>query len=267
MSWLIPGWQKTVVYIGQEIKEENKIKKVQVGTGALLQVSGIFCLITCKHVVVDNFGNFRENLFVAFNSKTGNVIERKIREIKEKFKVDWHFHDNKNIDLAVMVFGLNPEIDDVKTIDETAFSYIKDIDVAEDIYLLGFQPGLSVSKIKPIVRYGIIARLEDDKTFYIDSSVFPGNSGSPVILKPSPITLRGRNIQLGSTHLGRFIGICSGYIPYEEIAISIQTGRPRVVFEENTGLSKVWSVDIIKEILNSENFKKELEKLKSQKID
>ena len=265
MGWLIPDWQKTVVYIGQEIVKENKVDKIQIGTGALLQVSGIFCLITCKHVILDENGSLRKNMFCAFNSKTGNIIYRKIDDIKSKFNVEWYFHKNKDVDIAIVVFGLDPNNDDVKTIDETAFSYIKDIDVAEEVFVLGFQPGLPISKMRPVVRSGIISRLEEDRTFYIDASVFPGNSGSPVLLKPSPIILKERNIQFGSTHLGRFIGISSGYIPYKEVAVSLQTGRPRIVFEENTGLSKVWSVDYIKEVITSEEFNKQLDKIKDDK--
>lgn len=264
MSWLIPDWQKTVVFIGQEVKRPDKTEKVQIGTGALLQVSGTFCLITCKHVIVDESGNFRKDLFVAYNSKTGTIIERKIEDTKKQFNVEWQFHSNADVDIAIMIFGLDTETDDIKVIDESSFSHLSDLEVAQDIFVLGFQPGLPVSKIKPIVRSGIISRLEDNKTFYIDASVFPGNSGSPVILKPSPITLKEKGITFGGTHLGRFIGISSSYIPYQEVAISVQTKRPRVIFEENTGLSQVWSVDIIKEIFESDNFKKQLEQIKEK---
>ncbi|MBI4210230.1 MAG: trypsin-like peptidase domain-containing protein [Candidatus Diapherotrites archaeon] len=267
MSWLIPDWQKTVVYLGQEIKDQEGAKKIQIGTGALLQVSGVFCLITCKHVIIDENGKFRENLFAAFNSKSGTVIERKIDDIKRGFSAEWHFHANKDVDIAVIGFGLDVENDDVKTIESASFLDIKELNVADDIFLLGFQPGLSTAKIKPIVRNGIISRIEEDRTFYIDASVFPGNSGSPVLLKPSPIAIKEKGIQFGATHLGRFIGICSEYIPYQDIAVSVQTRRPRIIFEENTGLAKVWSIDIIKEILDSASFKQYLEKSKPARSD
>jgi predicted oxidoreductase (fatty acid repression mutant protein) len=60
---------------------------------------------------------------------------------------------------------------------------------------------------------------------------------------------------------GKFIGIIGEYVPYREVAISAQTGRARVIFEENTGLSKVWSVDFIKEIIDSDKFKEQLKKI------
>jgi len=102
--------------------------------------------------------------------------------------------------------------------------------------------------------------LNDDKTFYIDAFAFPGNSGSPVFLKPSPIRFDEGGISIGRDQLGgKFVGIIGEYLPYQEIAISTQTGRPRVVFEENTGLSKVWSVTFIKQIVKADTFKQQLD--------
>ena len=60
---------------------------------------------------------------------------------------------------------------------------------------------------------------------------------------------------------GKFIGIIGEYIPYQEVAISTQTGRPRVVFEENTGLSKVWSITFMRDIVESDVFKQQLDKV------
>ena len=61
---------------------------------------------------------------------------------------------------------------------------------------------------------------------------------------------------------GKFIGIIGEYLPYKEIAVSVQTGRPRVVFEENTGLSRVWSVEYLNEIIESDAFKDQIENIK-----
>jgi hypothetical protein len=45
-------------------------------------------------------------------------------------------------------------------------------------------------------------------------------------------------------------------INYQDVAISKQTGKPRVVFLENAALAKVYSINKIFELLESENFKK-----------
>ncbi len=93
--------------------------------------------------------------------------------------------------------------------------------------------------------------LEGCSTDYIvDAPVFPGNSGGPVIIKPELVSISGTKSQKES----RLIGLVKSYINYKDIAVSPQTGRPRVVFEENTGLTKVEPVDhIIETILNGVN--------------
>lgn len=48
------------------------------------------------------------------------------------------------------------------------------------------------------------------------------------------------------------IGILSAYIPYRETLYSKQTGRDRMVQEENSGLTIVHPVDRIKEVVELE---------------
>ena len=43
------------------------------------------------------------------------------------------------------------------------------------------------------------------------------------------------------------IGVVKSYIPYKDVAISQQTGKPKVIFEENSGLALVETVDSIEE--------------------
>ena len=48
------------------------------------------------------------------------------------------------------------------------------------------------------------------------------------------------------------IGILSAYIPYRETLYSRQTGRDRMIQEENSGLTIVHPVDRIKEVVELE---------------
>ena len=41
------------------------------------------------------------------------------------------------------------------------------------------------------------------------------------------------------------IGIVAAYLPYQDVAFSLQTKRPRVIFEENSGLAVVFPVEAI----------------------
>jgi V8-like Glu-specific endopeptidase len=54
------------------------------------------------------------------------------------------------------------------------------------IFSLYPQPGIRIrQRISPIIRTGTISVMNDDRTFYIDAAAFPGNSGSPVFLRPT----------------------------------------------------------------------------------
>lgn len=82
----------------------------------------------------------------------------------------------------------------------------------------------------------------------IDSNVFPGNSGGPVFIKPSIFDYRTGT--LGEGTVGYLVGVVSGFLPYSDVAISLQTRRPRVIFEENSGLAIVYSTDAILDLLS-----------------
>ena len=69
---------------------------------------------------------------------------------------------------------------------------------------------------------------------------------------PTATRFTDSGITIGADKLGgKLVGIIGSYLPYLDVAISEQTKRPRVVFEENTGLSKVWSTSLISEIISS----------------
>lgn len=186
-----------------------------------------------------------------------------IDQIKKSIAVNWIFHENDDVDIALIPFGLDPQKDDVKAIFENLFLRSDRLFELYDVFFLSYQPGIQPQKkVSPVIRNGTISLINEDKTFYIDASAFPGNSGSPVFLKPSPIRFDGRGISIGGDQLGgKFIGIIGEYLPYQEVAISTQTGRKRVVFEENTGISRVWSVNFIREIVESNTFKQQLDKV------
>ena len=124
-----------------------------------------------------------------------------------------------------------------------------EIGEGDEVFVCGFPLGLTGEERKyAIVRGGLIARLDwdlinDTDSFLLDCFVFPGNSGGPVFLKPQPsISEDGKSLQV---YPPEFIGIVEGYLPYEDTAYSGQTGRPRVTFEDNSGLATVVPVDAI----------------------
>jgi len=262
MKKLIEEIKKKVVFIG---KVDHEGRPQFQATGFLVSVQNIYHLLTAKHVVVNiKTGELQDNEMLAFfNSKNGEIASRSIKDIKRRFGVNWIFHQNAEVDIAIIPFGLDPQKDDVKVIPDNLFLLPDSLFELYDVFFLSYQPGVEFQKrISPIIRSGTISIINEDETFHVDASAFPGNSGSPVFLKPSPIRFGDQGISICGDQLGgQFIGIIGEYIPYQEVAISTQTGRPRVIFEENTGLSKVWSVTFIREILESSAFGEQLNKL------
>src|SRR5204862_2792094 len=82
-------------------------------------------------------------------------------------------------------------------------------------------------------------------TVLTDAALFPGNSGGPVIVKPRSDSLAGGR----PTDQAYLVGMVRSYLPYEEIAYSLQTAppTPRMVFTENSGLADVIPMDCVKE--------------------
>ncbi len=121
----------------------------------------------------------------------------------------------------------------------------------DGIFVLGFPLGLVGGERNfVIVRQGVIARIRDalggsSKEFLADTFIFPGNSGGPVVTKPEPTAIEGTQA-LTAAYL---IGVVKGYITYHDVAMSVQTGRPRVTFEENSGLAAIIPIDFVREVV------------------
>jgi hypothetical protein len=199
-------------------------------------------------------------LVVRFNP-VGNgpaqILE--VSHVDDDNKIDlWTFHPDIDIDVAVIPVNMGVlaqsglrhnffEGDNhVLRVSELQSSGVSP---GDGIFLLGFPGSTGVGVRSDVtVRGGCIARLEDiynglSKTFLIDSNNFPGNSGGPVITKIEVTTLTGTPNVMKSN----LIGVVASYVPYQDVAVSAQTGRPRIIFEENTGLAHVYPVDVIQE--------------------
>lgn len=170
----------------------------------------------------------------------------------------WFAHPRAEVDIAVMPINFNLLSEHkmkvgffsndklALTIDGMKESGMTEGDFA---YILGFPMGI-VGEFRNtvIARGGNIARIRDtlskiNDNFLVDALIFPGNSGGPVINKPEITAIEGTEGQ----NSANLIGIVHSYIPFIDVAISRQTGKPRVTFEENSGLAQIHPVDFINE--------------------
>lgn len=174
----------------------------------------------------------------------------------DPYPCPWIFHPDQDIDLAVLPLdsiqipkALQP--DRFLLLDRHAISR-QDLSSSEcnegnEVFILGFPLGIAgTTQNDVIVRHGIIARIQDwydnrSKNFLIDSSIYPGNSGGPVILKPVLWSANQRTKIMHSS----LLGLVAAYLPYRDVATSQQTGNVRLVTEENSGLAEVIPIDYV----------------------
>ena len=249
---VVQSIKKSIVFFGVM----NSGKPQYSGTGFVIQVDKIFYVVTAKHVVSNNFAN----MMIFCNSNNFGINVKPISGILGN-GFSWKSHQNPNVDIALLPFPIDLKNDKVKTVPNSLFvKKPDDIEELVNLFFLSYQPGINEidsDSIDPIIRKGVISRLNHDKTFYMDGFAFPGNSGSPVFLLPTPIKMIGNNLQIGGPMEIKLAGIIGAYVPYQDVSISQQTGQISSISTENTGIAIVHSTLLLEEIINSPDFQEQ----------
>ena len=214
-------------------------------------------LVTNRHVW-DSFIRSKETLRVRFNKHLDNGSN--VYNLDVTDTDHWTLHPDEQVDVAVCrIDAERLNFDGIK------YGFFQDeqhaltrnqlwawgISEGDGCFVLGFPMGMAgEDKNYPIVRQGVIARIRDwfdgnNRSFMVDASIFPGNSGGPVLLKPEMTSIQGTNATLNCS----LIGMVSAYVPYTESAVSQQTGRTRMIAEENSGLGMVVPYDLIQDTI------------------
>jgi len=139
----------------------------------------------------------------------------------------------------------------------------ENISVGDEVFFLGYPDAIyDPRNVFPIVRIGIISTVPSEgyifkdilrkkynlpekiDGFLMDANVFPGSSGSIVILKPQAATVgpKGGTIIGGLKKTPYLLGIISGSIPIYDTALDSK---------QRMGLGIVYSADAIKETIES----------------
>jgi len=190
-------------------------------------------LVTADHVVSDMDTRPRHELYAKCNTTAGPIMRVPLPALHR-----WT-RDPVN-DIAVFPINFNRFIDrgaDLTYFKEDRVVYRADIDAraigaGSEVFVYGFPMKLSGKRIqRPIVRGGVIARLDDDLFddvggFLVDCHIYPGTSGGPVFLRPS--------LLYGQTGL-LLIGVVFEWEPWPLTA-------------ENTGLARVAPMDAVKRL-------------------
>lgn len=173
----------------------------------------------------------------------------------------WLAHPDAEVDLALLSVSVaalkENNIQQPFFISEEMFAYIKDFESVgiapgDETFVVGFPMGIAgEDQNYPCVKAGMVSRFDGEiikskKAFIIDSSIFPGNSGGPVILKPT-ITALSDTKTVNQPYL---LGVVRAYIPFIDTLYTHQTKPPTPISttRENSGLSYCVPMDYVKEI-------------------
>jgi hypothetical protein len=205
------------------IKHQDTILLRNSGSGFLIfevvdtiQKRGKVFLVTNKHVLPSSRDSRVITIKVPYKTEKGYTYQEFNVQIYNKdnsLSSIVRFHKNRNTDIAVIDIT---EIINLKKIHlnpiQSAYlfrnTYIKDhnkIGIGDEVFIIGYPSSIyDIRTVLPIVRQGIIssnpfgdfyfseALIKKDSTlpnplkgFLVDGSIFPGSSGSMVILRTS----------------------------------------------------------------------------------
>lgn len=209
-------------------------------------------LVTNKHVLAS-----LTEVYVKLNSAADpNSKDFRVPLVSRNGKRLWVGHPGDDTDVAAIWLNagflaqeqlrFSPILSDAHTCTKEKMK-TGILNEGDRVFVLGFPMGLVAAERQYVIcRSEIIARIRDyldDRTtdFLVDAPVFPGNSGGPVVLCPSALSIQGTK----APERADLIGIVKSYVPYLDVAVSAQTQRPRITFEENSGLTAVEPMDAI----------------------
>jgi hypothetical protein len=212
------------------------------GSGVLLTRSNVNLFVTAKHVVQSH-----ADLFFRIPQKSGVPPDhRPHRPMRERTGVDWIY--STNADLALTIVAIKLQTDDISFIpvDYLAATY-EQVSVGDDLFVSGF-PASVIELDAPALRNGMVSAKLPNLMLLIDTTTFPGNSGGPVFWKPT-VSLNIFGNKLGEGRPASLVGLALYSPMYAEGAVSPASGRTRVIFEANSGLTGVVSTSRILELL------------------
>lgn len=206
-------------------------------------------IVTSRHVI-----EHRETLFVRQNYSSDTHIS--INSPRDA----WFFHPNPEIDVAVLPFNV-PDSSGQSVKIPLPYSnrlallrkQLAELEFGEgdEIFVLGFPLAMVADGHRnyAIVRQGVIARIQDwydhaVESFLIDALVFPGNSGSPVLTKPTTYSAHGKLVERAY-----LIGMVSEFVAHKNTVRRDGRGRAVMTSTENTGLAQVIPIETIEETM------------------
>jgi hypothetical protein len=232
-------------------------------------------IVTAKHVLLDQNGNFFRRVFIRLNDKNGGSQLLPLDLHPSEPNQNVFIHNDPTVDVAVIP-GMPNETsfdflvlpsDMVRTKEEFKKTTIVP---GSDVFFTGLFTAYYGDKInRPIFRFGRVAMLPDERIrwqdnptkppelvelYLLETMSFGGNSGSPVFFS------QGADRQPGSIFIGppeiTLAGIMRGN--FNEVRAGGFVECPNAVlpiFGQNVGIAAVTPAYLLLDILQSEKLK------------
>lgn len=227
-------------------------------------------LVTAKHVLFDEKGNLRQNVYIRFNNNTNGISFAPLSSLitSQWFRV--LFSTNTAVDMAIVTLNvpskmpktLSPGLDwpnniNFVGIDSSSLLTSKtmaqyQIQEGYDMFFIGlFVEFFGSHRNFPICRFGHLAMIPDEpingqNLFFMETSAYPGNSGSPAFFRTERSIPILKTVNLLSSKSGEhdkiiLAGIVTAYYgtPYNS--------------QENVGIATIVPATYISEALFSKD--------------
>ncbi len=243
---------------------DEKDNVISIGTGFLVNREvepgeHVIYLVSNKHVLFTS-----DKIRITFTQKCDNLDEPNIGKTIsfpiEDIKKNLHTHTNSQVDIAVMpITGLFKKFPIVffKGIkyDMLADFSESELSVAQDVKFIGYPDNRydSVNNL-PLIRTGIISShpkidYNDNPIFIIDAQVFPGSSGSPLMINLTTENFKKGNIVIGQSQNIKLLGVVAATMVRNNKLQELQTSTVKVT-QEVLGLGIVYKSTALKEIID-----------------
>lgn len=260
-------------------------KRIPNGTGFFVGVKlsseikrFVVYLVTAQHVLKsEQEDKYFEKVYVRLNRKIGYAQFIELPLTTEGAQKNVFIPKDKSVDLAVIPFLPNQEIFKFKYLTDEMVTTKEDfnkmgISEGSEVFFTGlFTPHVKTMKNYPIVRFGKVALISEEKIdwddtpselYLIESSSFGGNSGSPVFYylgaerKPGMLIVGQPVLKLAGVMKGSF---------NEIRPIKLVETRQTLVSTSNMGIAAVVPAYKLHKLLFNDELKNLREKLKLKK--
>ena len=235
-------------------------------------------LVTAKHVLRDPSGIFFPRIYLRLNKKTGDVDYPSVNLTRDGHSVVAVSPD-PTVDIAVIQVAPSTDTYDFMMLPSdmlTTEASVKEFHIGEgtDVFFAGlFVSYYGEHRNNPIVRFGRVAMLpedrvlwrddptkppEEDQLYLLETQSYGGNSGAPVFFIVPPEIPPGRLLMSGSGQQNiRLAGVMKGYFNEVSAIGFVQSPTAVVPYSrQNNGIAAVVPSFLLHDILFSSEMTK-----------